>query len=80
MKLIIKNGTIVTQSESYKADILVEDGKICAIGTAFNEDGANVVDASGKLVLPGAIDAHTHLAMPFGGTVSADNYLAGTKK
>ena len=79
MKLIIKNGTIVTQSESYKADILVEDGKISAIGTAFNEEGANVVDASGKLVLPGAIDAHTHLAMPFGGTVSADNYLAGTK-
>ncbi len=67
MKLIIKNGTIVTQSESYKADILVEDGKISAIGTAFNEEGANVVDALGKLVLPGAIDAHTHLAMPFGG-------------
>ena len=79
MKLIIKNGTILTQSESYKADILVEDGKISAIGTAFNEEGANVVDASGKLVLPGAIDAHTHLAMPFGGTVSADNYLAGTR-
>lgn len=79
MKLIIKNGTIVTQSESYKADILVEDGKISAIGTAFNEEGANVVDALGKLVLPGAIDAHTHLAMPFGGTVSADNYLAGTR-
>ena len=79
MKLIIKNGTIVTQSESYKADILVEDGKISAIGTAINEEGAKVVDASGKLVLPGAIDAHTHLAMPFGGTVSADNYLAGTR-
>ncbi len=79
MKLIIKNGTIVTESESYKADILVEDGKISAIGTAFNEDGAKVVDASGKLVLPGAIDAHTHLAMPFGGTVSADGYLAGTR-
>ena len=79
MKLIIKNGTIVTQSDSYKADILVEDGKISAIGTAFNEEGANVVDALGKLVLPGAIDAHTHLAMPFGGTVSADNYLAGTR-
>ena len=79
MKLIIKNGTIVTESESYKADILVEDGKICAIGTNFNEDGAKVVDASDKLVLPGAIDAHTHLAMPFGGTVSADGYLAGTR-
>lgn len=79
MKLIIKNGTIVTESESYKADILVEDGKICAIGTNFNEDNAKVVDASDKLVLPGAIDAHTHLAMPFGGTVSADGYLAGTR-
>ena len=77
MKLIIKNGTIVTESESYKADILVEDGKISAIGTHFNEDNAKVVDVSGKLVLPGAIDAHTHLAMPFGGTVSADGYLAG---
>ena len=79
MKLIIKNGTIVTESESYKADILVEDGKISAIGTHFNEDNAKVVDVSGKLVLPGAIDAHTHLAMPFGGTVSADGYLAGTR-
>lgn len=79
MKLIIKNGTIVTESESYKADILVEDGKISAIGTAFNENKAEIVDASGKLVLPGAIDAHTHLAMPFGGTVSADGYLAGTR-
>jgi len=79
MDLIIKNGTIVTSSESYVADIGVKDGKIVAIGTNLKEEGANVVDASGKLVLPGAIDAHTHLAMPFGGTVSADSYLAGTR-
>jgi len=79
MDLIIKNGTIITTSESYVADILVKDGKISAIGTGFPEAGADVVDACGKLVLPGAIDAHTHLAMPFGGTVSADSYLAGTR-
>jgi dihydropyrimidinase len=79
MDLIIKNGTIVTSSESYSADIAVKDGKIVAIGSGFSEEGSQVVDASGKLVLPGAIDAHTHLAMPFGGTVSADSYLAGTR-
>lgn len=79
MDLIIKNGTIITTSESYVADIAVKDGKVVAIGTGFCEEGAEVVDASGKLVLPGAIDAHTHLAMPFGGTVSADSYLAGTR-
>lgn len=79
MDLIIKNGTIVTQAESYVADIGVIGGKIVAIGSGFSEEGAKVIDAYGKLVLPGAIDAHTHLAMPFGGTVSADSYLAGTR-
>jgi dihydropyrimidinase len=79
MDLIIKNGTIVTSTESYVADIAVKDGKIVAIGKGFSEEGAEVVDASGKMVLPGAIDAHTHLAMPFGGTVSADSYLSGTR-
>lgn len=79
MDLIIKNGTIVTPLESYVADVGVKDGKVVAIGTGFSEEGAQVVDAYGKLVLPGAIDAHTHLAMPFGGTVSADSYLAGTR-
>ena len=79
MDLIIKNGMIVTASESYIADIGVKDGKVVVIGTDLSEEGAKVVDAKGKLVLPGAIDAHTHLAMPFGGTVSADSYLAGTR-
>ncbi|NOW92029.1 dihydropyrimidinase [Clostridium beijerinckii] len=79
MDLIIKNGTIVTPLESYVADLAVKGGKIVAIGTGFSEEGASVVDAKSKLILPGAIDAHTHLAMPFGGTVSADSYLAGTR-
>lgn len=79
MDIIIKNGTIITPSESFIADIGIKAGKIVAIGVDITEENAKVVDATGKLVLPGAIDVHTHLAMPFGGTVSADNYLAGTR-
>ncbi|OJU12036.1 MAG: dihydropyrimidinase [Clostridiales bacterium 43-6] len=79
MELLIKNGTIITASESYVGDIAVDSGKIVCIGTGLSIEADRVVDAAGKLVLPGAIDAHTHLAMPFGGTVSADGYLSGTK-
>lgn len=80
MDLLIKNGTIVNGSESFKADIAVDNGKITQIGTDIAPtDNTKVVDASGKLVLPGAIDAHTHLAMPFGGTISSDGYFAGTR-
>ncbi|MDN5300355.1 MAG: dihydropyrimidinase, partial [Clostridiales bacterium] len=79
MDLLIKNGTIVTSSETYSADLAVKDGKIVAIGTLLPETATTVIDAKGKLVLPGAIDVHTHLAMPFGGTVSADSYFSGTR-
>lgn len=79
MDLLIKNGTIVTATESFVADLAVKDGKITAIGKDLDTDAKEIVDATGKLVLPGAIDAHTHMAMPFGGTVSADSYLAGTR-
>ncbi|SHI12372.1 dihydropyrimidinase [Sporobacter termitidis DSM 10068] len=79
MDLLIKNGTVVTADESFIADIAVENGKIACIGQNLSVDAKQTVDAAGKLVLPGAIDAHTHLAMPFGGTVSADGYLAGTR-
>ena len=79
MDLLIKNGTIVTATESYTGDIAVKDGKIICIGEKLDMEADKTVDASGLLVLPGAIDVHTHLAMPFGGTVSADSYLAGTR-
>ncbi|QEK11792.1 dihydropyrimidinase [Crassaminicella thermophila] len=80
MDLVIKNGTIITATDTYKADIAVEDGKIIMIGKNITQtEGAKLVDASGKYVLPGAIDAHTHLEMPFGGTTSADSYEAGTR-
>lgn len=80
MDLIIKNGMIVTEKEMFKADLAVKDGKIAAIGADLSCCSAEkVVDAEGKLVLPGAIDAHTHLAFPFGGTVSSDDFFAGTR-
>lgn len=79
MDLLIKNGTIVNAKGSYMADVAVKDEKIAEIGKNIDVSADKVVDANGKLVLPGAIDVHTHLAMPFGGTVSADSYLSGTR-
>lgn len=80
MDLLIKNGTVVTDSEMFAADIAVTDGKITAVSADLKPTADTaVVDAAGKLVLPGAIDAHTHLAMPFGGTISSDDYYAGTR-
>ncbi len=80
MDMIIKNGTICTATEMFKADIAVENGKIVSISQNIDcENCEEVVDATGKLILPGAIDAHTHLAMPFGGTISSDDYFTGTR-
>lgn len=79
MDLIIKNGKIITASETFLGDIGIKDGKIVALGEDINYEGATVINATNKLVLPGAIDVHTHLAMPFGGTVSADGYYSGTR-
>ncbi len=79
MDLLIKNGTIVTANEMFQGDIGVKDGKIALIGASLDVPATTVVDATGKYVLPGGIDAHTHLAMPFGGTISADGYESGTR-
>ncbi len=76
--LLIKGGTIVTAEESYVADIGVSKGKIAMIGLDLGDQASEVVYAEGKYVLPGAIDVHTHLEMPFGGTVSADDFYTGT--
>lgn len=79
MEFMIKGGTIVTSHEKIKADIIVADGKIKAMGKDLPDHGMEVIDATGKYVLPGAIDAHTHLEFPFNGTTSADSYGAGTR-
>jgi len=77
--LLFSGGTVVSAEGSYRADVLVEDEKIVAVGTNLDTDGAETVDASGKLVMPGFIDAHTHMDMPFGGTVTADDWATGTE-
>lgn len=78
MKKIIKNGTIVTAADTYKADILVENGIISTISENIADSSAEVIDAVGKYVFPGGVDPHTHLEMPFGGTVSKDDFETGT--
>ncbi|GHH99045.1 dihydropyrimidinase [Neobacillus kokaensis] len=78
MKKIIKNGTIVTASDTYQGEILIENGKITQIGANLNAAGAEVIDAKGCFVFPGGIDPHTHLDMPFGGTVTKDDFESGT--
>ena len=77
--LLFSGGTVVSAEGSYRADVLVEDEKIVAVGTNLDTEDAETVDASGKLVMPGFIDAHTHMDMPFGGTVTADDWATGTE-
>jgi dihydropyrimidinase len=78
MSLLIKNGTIVTASDQYVGDVFIEGEKITTIGTALAMPADRVIDATGKYVLPGGIDVHTHMDMPFGGTTSADDFESGT--
>ncbi len=79
-KTLIKGGTVVTAIDQMEADVLVDDGKVVALlGREHTVDADETVDASGKLVLPGGIDVHTHMEMPFGGTFSADTFETGTR-
>ncbi len=77
MSLLIKGGEIVAADRTFKSDILIEGESIKAIGTGLS--ATDVIDASGCFVMPGGIDPHTHLEMPFMGTTSADHYESGTK-
>lgn len=77
MSTVIRGGTVVTADLSYKADVLIESGRIAAIGEGLV--GEKVLDASGCYIMPGGIDPHTHLEMPFMGTYSADDFESGTR-
>ncbi len=79
MSILIKNGRVVTAESDYIADIYCEGEKIVAIGKDLKYDADRVIDATGKLVLPGGIDPHVHLEMPFMGTYSSDDYETGTR-
>ncbi|MEE2817262.1 MAG: amidohydrolase family protein, partial [Pseudomonadota bacterium] len=77
MTKVIKNGTIVTADLTYKADVLIENGVITQIGQGLRGD--EELDATGCYVMPGGIDPHTHLEMPFMGTYSSDDFESGTR-
>jgi len=79
MALIIKSGTLITASETFMADILIEGEKIIGIGLDFDVPEAQVIDAAGKFVLPGGVDPHTHFDLPMFGTVSSDDHYTGHK-
>ncbi|MCC6523849.1 MAG: dihydropyrimidinase [Polyangiaceae bacterium] len=79
MSVLIKNGRVVTAADDYFADVFVEGEKVALIGQGLTVRADKVIDAAGKLVIPGGIDAHTHLDMPFGGTNSADDFESGTR-
>ena len=78
--LLIKGGTVVNDDRQFKADVLVKDGLIAAVGENLEAPAdARVVDAAGKYVMPGGIDPHTHCQLPFMGTVAADDFNYGTR-
>jgi dihydropyrimidinase len=79
MSTLIRGGTVVDSETSWRADVLLVDGKIAAIGESLDAPaGADIVDAGDRLVMPGGIDPHTHMQLPFMGTVASDDFYTGT--
>jgi len=79
MALVIKSGTIITSSETFEGDILIEGEKIKSVGNRIDATGNEIIDASGKLIFPGGVDPHTHFDLPMFGTVSSDDHYTGHK-
>ena len=78
MSLLVKNGIIVTASDTYKGDIYIEDGTIKEIGINLNKEADEIIDAKGKYVIPGGVDVHTHFNLDVGIAVSNDDFYTGT--
>src|SRR6266566_8635326 len=78
MKTLIKNGRIITAVDDYRADLLMEDELVSVIGAKLTMEADRTIDAAGKLVIPGGIDPHTHMELPFGGTFASDDFRTGT--
>ncbi len=79
MKILIKNGTLVTAGETFQSDILISGEKISLVGQDLDVHPDQVIDAQGKLVMPGGVDPHTHFDLPMAGTVSSDDHYTGHK-
>src|SRR5947208_2212926 len=78
MKTLIKNGTVVTATDTTKTDVLIDGEKIVAIGSGLSASADQVIAAENRYVMPGAIDVHTHMELPFGGTFASDDFATGT--
>ncbi|MEO8218332.1 MAG: dihydropyrimidinase [Acidobacteriota bacterium] len=78
MKTLIKNGRIVTAVDDYTADILIDGETVATIGRSLDVAADKTIDARGRLVIPGGIDPHTHMQLPFGGTAASDDFHTGT--
>ena len=79
MRTLISGGTVVTATESVQADVLVDDGKVAVIGVNIAAEPEQTIDATGKYVMPGGIDVHTHYDLPFGGSFCSDDFGTGTR-
>lgn len=79
MQTLIKSGRIVTAVDDYAADIFIDGETVTTIGKTLDMDADVVIDAKGKLVIPGGIDPHTHMELPFGGTEASDDFFTGTR-
>jgi dihydropyrimidinase len=79
MSTLIKNGTVITAQDNYIADVYIEEDRITTIGADLKIAADRIINAKGKYVIPGGIDVHTHLDMPFGGTTSSDDFETGTR-
>src|ERR1700716_3495878 len=78
MKTLIKNSHVITATDDYHADILIEGETVSVIGAKLDMEADVMIDAGGKLVIPGGIDPHTHMELPFGGTDASDTFETGT--
>jgi len=79
VRTLIKNGTVVTATETVEADVLVEDERVVLIGLSLEAEADRTIDASGRYVMPGGIDPHTHMDLPFGGSFCSDDFATGTR-
>src|SRR5437764_14920151 len=78
MRTLITHGQIITPTDNYKDDIFIDGETITTIGAKLEMEADVTIDAGGKLVIPGGIDPHTHMELPFGGTTAADDFRTGT--
>jgi dihydropyrimidinase len=79
MSILIKNGTVINHGSRQRADVLIEGEKVTALGVGGQWQADQVIDATGEYLVPGGIDVHTHMELPFGGTFASDNFETGTR-